>query len=1292
MICKCDNVKKDKMTLNRRLLKRVHSPGKSPKRVNTSLRKKTLLKQLSGDVQFGAASKANVKVVVRIRPQNARELERGDRPIIKVVDHHMMIFDPKVDDGDFFFKGIRQRSRDLRKRQYKEQKFMFERLFDENSTNEEIYQETTKDLVDTLLSGYNCSVFAYGATGAGKTYTMLGKPENPGITFLTLMELYRRIDDVKEEKTCEVGVSYLEVYNETVRDLLQPGKLLNVQENGTQVLVPGLSLHKPKDADDLLKMLAFGNQNRSQHPTDANEESSRSHAVFQIFVRQQDRTASLKSNFCIAKLSMIDLAGSERGTATGYKGARFREGANINKSLLALGNCINALADGLRHVPYRDSKLTRLLKDSLGGNCRSVMIAAISSASLSFEDSFNTLRYANRAKTIKTTLKKNLLNIDQHVTQYVKVVEDLREEICFLKEKIKKYEEKEAEWQSNDAALQLANEALEKHGAFEEKIADLEKQLQEKVAAAAEQQSSMYIVSEEEKSVQRRLEEASIEQKGLRRELLQLESSQRELELKIHISSLHLQRMKIVSFASQRLDKSISKCERTIRNLSNRFEQTKVLQENVERKLNLNQNKLHEIQMDLNQWGMKKDEPSQASKVLIEKTEATLAERDLQHLAEYLRGLVKEGVAEQSSSEQLICQLLGVVKEFYVQLRANNVCSPEMESLFEGVIDSMDESKIIWADQQRNRDQDSHNPTCNIAQPELDVGRLTILPILTDVFISPAVPQNNKIFRRSIMKSSSSTCLQDTPARVINLKSEPDKNELSKIEETDVGIGNTTPESPILSVFSSDDYVFKPSPVIGSSHLPVKTIVAETTCQGPAKVSFSDYYSPSARTSPGISSVQLPVITTGGTLPAVTTSLSETGQTQVKNTCGDVPSSSVTFDRPSPVLSQGRIVQLEPTTSSFGFVSMIEQEKEPEEPMVLHNHTSCDLNATELLEDVQPVECSINSTFAITPAKGLNVTMDMPSSTHAALNTTIDMPNKTPAQYKFTSMLSSTKAFKIQDLNVPSSVLNTTIDKPSCQRILNTTVDLSDPSCNEADVPVKPPSEFLLNHPVVTETGTSASRKLFQPGGLDSTFSLESGQVESCSPGCLPLELKSPDVLIKPSNVVETSQRSPLASLENKCPPQEKSKVSLAIPLIRSSETPMPPPSSMKKGILKKPWITPHKTPSKTTTPGKAKEFLSVSKNTGGLRRSRSTSSLAPNHSSSMKKNPVSPILNRKYNGLGGALRRTTSFLKPNRQNKNQENLPPQAPKSSSQGVNSLAHKETISSAAKHILHGLQKT
>merc|ERR1712226_685922 len=267
---------------------------------------------------------------------------------------------------------------------------------------------------------------------------MLGSTNNPGITFRTVMELYRKIDEMKEESSVEVAVSYLEVYNESIIDLINPetGQLAIRDDGKSAINIPGLSVHRPNGPEDLLRLLQYGNSNRRQHPTDANKESSRSHAVFQVFIKQKGRCAGLSSDVKVAKLSMIDLAGSEKGSATGTKGARFREGANINKSLLALGNCINALAEGSKYIPYRNSKLTRLLKDSIGGNCRTVMISNVSPSSMTFEDTFNTLRYADRAKKIKINLKKNVLNVDFHVAQYVKIVEDLRGEISQLKERI----------------------------------------------------------------------------------------------------------------------------------------------------------------------------------------------------------------------------------------------------------------------------------------------------------------------------------------------------------------------------------------------------------------------------------------------------------------------------------------------------------------------------------------------------------------------------------------------------------------------------------------------------------------------------------------------------------------------------------------------------------------------------------------------------------------------------------------------------------------------------------------
>lgn len=158
----------------------------------------------------------------------------------------------------------------------------------------------------------------------------------------------------------------------------------------------------------------------------------------------------------MAKLSMIDLAGSERGSATGCSGARFTEGANINKSLLALGNCINSLADGQRHVPYRDSKLTRLLKDSLGGNCQTVMIANVSPSSLTIDDTYNTLKYAARAKTIKTNIKKNVVNCELHIGQYVKLVDELNKEVEKLKAQLSTMQELQKE--NEDMKAEMENQ------------------------------------------------------------------------------------------------------------------------------------------------------------------------------------------------------------------------------------------------------------------------------------------------------------------------------------------------------------------------------------------------------------------------------------------------------------------------------------------------------------------------------------------------------------------------------------------------------------------------------------------------------------------------------------------------------------------------------------------------------------------------------------------------------------------------------------------------------------------
>ncbi|KAF5304424.1 hypothetical protein FQR65_LT07954 [Abscondita terminalis] len=376
----------------------------------------------------------NIRVVIRVRPFNERENTPNNRNVIKIVDKTTIVFDPKEDDEPFFYHGVPQKNRDIMKKSNKNLNFTFDQVFGNEANNEIVFEFSTKSLIESLMNGYNCSVFVYGATGAGKTHTMLGREQDPGITFLTLMELFKKKEELEAERDFEIGITYLEVYNENVQDLLCPGPSLSLREDGKYgVIVAGIKMQKIEATETVFELLEQGNRNRTQHPTDANAESSRSHAVFQVYLRMKFKATN---EIRISKLSMIDLAGSERGAATGFSGARFTEGANINKSLLALGNCINSLADGNRHVPYRDSKLTRLLKDSLGGNCQTVMIANVSPSAFNYEDTYNTLKYAMRAKKIKASIKKNVVVTESSLAHYMQLVEELTKENEELKLKL----------------------------------------------------------------------------------------------------------------------------------------------------------------------------------------------------------------------------------------------------------------------------------------------------------------------------------------------------------------------------------------------------------------------------------------------------------------------------------------------------------------------------------------------------------------------------------------------------------------------------------------------------------------------------------------------------------------------------------------------------------------------------------------------------------------------------------------------------------------------------------------
>ena len=331
-------------------------------------------------------------------------------------------------------------------RRSKDQTFGFDRVFDENTSQDDVYEATTRNLLDSVLDGYNATVFAYGATGCGKTHTITGTLQQPGVIFLTMQELFERIAERTDEKVTEISLSYLEIYNETIRDLLVPGGskqgLMLREDANHAVSVAGLSSHHPQNVQEVMDMIVRGNEYRTMSPTEANATSSRSHAVLQINVSQKDRNADINEPHTMATLSIIDLAGSERASATKNRGERLTEGANINKSLLALGSCINALCDPRKrnHVPYRNSKLTRLLKFSLGGNCKTVMIVCVSPSSQHFDETQNTLRYANRAKNIQTKVTRNVYNVNRHVKDFLVKIDEQMAMINELKQQQKDYE------------------------------------------------------------------------------------------------------------------------------------------------------------------------------------------------------------------------------------------------------------------------------------------------------------------------------------------------------------------------------------------------------------------------------------------------------------------------------------------------------------------------------------------------------------------------------------------------------------------------------------------------------------------------------------------------------------------------------------------------------------------------------------------------------------------------------------------------------------------------------------
>ncbi|XP_072040133.1 kinesin-II 85 kDa subunit-like [Amphiura filiformis] len=361
-----------------------------------------------------------VRVVVRCRPLNEKEKGQGFKSIAMIdeVRGQVQITNPNAPKGE------------------PPKTFTFDTVFAPGCKQTDVYNQTARPIVDAVMEGYNGTIFAYGQTGTGKTFTMEGvraQPELRGIIPNSFAHIFGQIAKAGEEVRFLVRVSYLEIYNEEVRDLLgknQQQRLEVKERPDIGVYVKDLSAFVVNNADDMDRIMTVGNKNRSVGATQMNEHSSRSHAIFTITVERSDKGADKQQHVRAGKLHMVDLAGSERQSKTGATGKRLLEATKINLSLSTLGNVISSLVDGKStHIPYRNSKLTRLLQDSLGGNAKTVMCANFGPAEYNYDETISTLRYANRAKNIKNKAKINEDPKDALLRQFQNEIEELKKQL-----------------------------------------------------------------------------------------------------------------------------------------------------------------------------------------------------------------------------------------------------------------------------------------------------------------------------------------------------------------------------------------------------------------------------------------------------------------------------------------------------------------------------------------------------------------------------------------------------------------------------------------------------------------------------------------------------------------------------------------------------------------------------------------------------------------------------------------------------------------------------------------------
>ena len=349
----------------------------------------------------------SVKVAVRVRPMNQIEKDKNSTICIECDQSQNQISISKSEEDS--------------------KSFVFDYIYDWNSKQKDVYDQVAFPIVESVLQGYNGTIFAYGQTGCGKTHTMMGllnKKEEFGIIPNSFTHLINYIK-INSEAKIYLRCSFIEIYNEEVKDLLcDKDKKVDIREDPkTGVFLKDLSTFEVSDYSGLENLMILGNKHRHVGETSMNSQSSRSHSIFTVYA---EIIGTDQGKIKTGKLNLVDLAGSERQSKTHTTGKALDEAKKINLSLTALSNVINALSSQKNHIPYRDSKLTRILQDSLGGNTKTVMIAAISPSSFNYEETISTLRYASRANSIKNAPKINEDPKDAKIRQYEQEIQNLK--------------------------------------------------------------------------------------------------------------------------------------------------------------------------------------------------------------------------------------------------------------------------------------------------------------------------------------------------------------------------------------------------------------------------------------------------------------------------------------------------------------------------------------------------------------------------------------------------------------------------------------------------------------------------------------------------------------------------------------------------------------------------------------------------------------------------------------------------------------------------------------------------